>query len=201
MDRPTTRVLEAATHDGASVWQIADAAQGGAQTDTLVVNRSSLRPLQRRASGQGTVTLTFADTSVSGTLSMRGRSMDVDQDFDRPVLASTANMEVALAALPFEMGYAAKLRVFQLQRQKVATTTVRVTGTKTVTVPAGSFETYVLETTSQGPGPSGTIHVRKAAPHHVVQADLEVSGPGGRTVSATKKLTSMTTGDGASGTE
>jgi len=200
MTRPTTRVLRTATHEGQPVWQIADAAQGGAQTDTLIVDRASLRPLQRRASGNGNVTLTFADTSVSGSLSMRGRSMDVNQSFDRPVLGSTANMEVAIAALPLEGGFAAQLPVFQLQQQKVSTTTVRVTGTKTVEVPAGSFETYVLETTSKGPGPSGTMYVRKAAPHHVVKADLEVSLPGGRTATANKRMTTMTSGS-ASGTK
>ncbi len=200
MTRPTTRVLTTATHDGQPVWQIADAAQGGAQTDTLLVDRSSLRPVQRRASGQGTVSLAFGETSVNGTMKARGREVPVEMSFDQPTLASTANMEVALAALPLDEGYAAELPVFQLQQQKVATTTVRVTGTETVEVPAGSFETYVLEASSEGPGPSGTIHVRKTRPHHVVKADLEVSmGP--RTVTAKKRLTKMEADASASGTE
>ena len=199
VNRPTTRVLRPATHDGTPVWRVVDAAQGGAQTDTLLVDRSTLRPLYRRASGQGTVSLTFTDTTVSGTMKMRGREAPVEVSFDQPTLASTANMEVALAGLPLEEGYAAQLPVFQLQQQKVATTTVRVTGTETVEVPAGSFETYVLEASSEGPGPSGTIHVRRAAPHHVVKANLEVSmGP--RTATATKQLTSMTA-ESASGAE
>jgi dipeptidyl aminopeptidase/acylaminoacyl peptidase len=201
MNRPTTRVLRTAAHDGQPVWQIADAAQGGAQTDTLLVDRSTLRPLQRSASGRGTVSLTFADTTVSGAMKARGREIPVEMSFDRPTLASTANMEVALATLPFKEGYAARLPVFQLQQQKVSTTTVRVTGTETVEVPAGSFETYVLEASSEGPGPSGTIYVRKAAPHHVVKADLEASGPGGRTVTAKKRLTKMTTDAATSETE
>ncbi len=199
MDRPTTRVLKTAAHDGQSVWQIVDGVQGRAQSDTVVVDRSTLHPLQRRASGQATLALTHTDTTVSGTMTMRGREVPIEMSFDQPTLASTANMEVALAALPLDEGYAARLPVFQLQQQKVATTTVRVTGTETIEVPAGTFETYVLEATSEGPGPSGTIYVRKAAPHHVVKADLEVSmGP--QTVTAVKQLASMTTG-ATSGTE
>ena len=188
--RPTTRVLKATTHEGTSVWQVADAAKGGAQTDTLLVDRASLRPLQRRASGRGSATLAFTDTSVTGTLAMGPRTMDVNRSVDQPVLASTANLEVALAGLPLTEGYSARLPVFQLQQQKVAITTIRVTGTETIEVPAGTFETYVLKVTAEGPAPSGTYYVRKSAPHHVVKADLEVSmGP--RTVTAVKTLTSM----------
>lgn len=199
VDRPTTRTLAEATYDDTPVWRVVDAAQSGAQTDTLVVDRTSLRPLQRRVGGQASIRLTFDSTSVRGSLTMRGQTRDVQQNFDRPVLASTANMEVALAALPLEPGYAARMPVYQLQQQAVATTTVRVTGTDTVETPAGSFETYVLEATSDGPGPSGTIHVRRAAPHHLVRADLEVT-TGGRSVTATKVLQEMTA-DGTSQTE
>jgi len=190
--RPTTRVLKAVEYEGTPVWQIADAAGDGAQGDTLFVERASLRPLQRRASGQGSVSLTFTDTTVSGTMKMRGREAPVEMTFDRPTLASTANAEVALAALPLKTGYSAQLPVFQLQRQTVATMTIRVTGTKTVETPAGSFETYVLEATSQGPAPAGTYYARKTAPHHIVKANLEVSTPTGRTVNATKTLKKLT---------
>jgi len=196
MDRPTTRILSSTTHDGASAWQVVDAVQGGAQADTLVLDRASLRPLQRRVGGQVLIRLAFDSTGVEGTLVMGTQSRNVQQDFGRPVLASTANMEVALAALPLEPGYAARFPVYQLQQQAVATTTVRVTGTDTVETPAGTFETYVLEATSDGPGPSGTIRVRREAPHHVVTADLEVT-MSGRTVTATKRLRALSTNDGA----
>ena len=196
MDRPTTRTLAATTHDDASAWQLVDAVQGGAQADTLVLDRASLRPLQRRVGGQTSIRLTFDSTSVRGTLTMRGQTREVQQTFDRPVLASTANMEVALAALPLEPGYAVRMPVYQLQQQAVGTTTVRVTGTDTVETPAGPFEAYVLEATSDGPGPSGTIRVRRDAPHHVLTADLEVT-MGGRTVTATKTLRSLSTDDGS----
>ena len=191
-DRPTTRTLASATHDGAAAWRILDAVQGAGQADTLIVDRSTLRPMERRAGGRGAVRLTFDSTSVTGQLSMRGQTREVQQDVDGPVLASTANLEIGLATLPLAPGYTAALPVFQLQQQTVATTTVRVTGTEAVEVPAGTFETYVLEATSKGPVPSGTIYVRKDAPHHVVQADLEVTS-GGRTISATKRLTKMRT--------
>ena len=195
MDRPTTRTLTATTHEDTPAWQVVDAVQGGTQADTLILDRASLRPLQRRVGGQASIQLTFDSTSVEGSLVMGTQSRTVQQDFDRPVLASTANMEVALAALPLAPGYAARLPVYQLQQQAVATITVRVTGTDTVETPAGPFETYVLEATADGPGPSGTIRVRRAAPHHVVRADLEVT-MGERSVTATKTLREMSTDGG-----
>lgn len=197
VDRPTTRTLTAVTHEGTSAWQVVDAVQGGAQADTLVLDRGSLRPLRRRVGGQALIQLTFDSMSVRGTLSMGMQTREVRRDFDRPVLASTANMEVALAVLPLEPDYAARIPVYQLQQQEVGTTTVRVTGTETIETPAGTFETYVLEATSDGPGPSGTIYVRREAPHHLVQADLKVAA-GGRNATATKTLRALSTEDDGS---
>ena len=127
MNRPTTRTLASTTHDGTATWRIVDALENAAQADTLFIDRSTLRPIERRVGGRATVELTFDSMSVSGTMSMRGQTRKVQQNFDQPVLASTSNMEVALAALPLEPGYSAQLPVYQLQQQSVGTTTIRVT--------------------------------------------------------------------------
>ncbi len=188
MDRPTTRTFERTTHDGTSTWQVVDGVQGAAQADTLLLAASTLLPRQRRAGGQGTVRLTFDSTRVSGTVAVRGQSQSVMHIADQPVLASTAHLETVLATLPFRAGYTATFPVFQLQQQSVAHMTVRVVGTESVEVPAGTFSTYVLETTSDGPGPEGTIYVDQHRPHHVVKANLTVTN-GGRTITAIKTLT------------
>jgi hypothetical protein len=189
--RPTVRTIATATHDGQSVWRVIDAVPQATQADTLLLGRASLWPLQRRVGGRTALRLTFDSTSVAGTMRARGQTRSIEQSFGRPVLASTAHMEVGLATLPLGTGYTVQLPVFQLQQQTVTPTSVQVMGTDTVTVPAGSFETFVVEVTSQGPGPSGTYHVRQAPPHHVVQANLEGTSPRGRTVTAKKQLTSM----------
>ena len=198
--RPTVRTFSKGLHEGTPIWRVVDAVEGAAQTDTLVLDRTSLRPLQRRVGGRAVLTLTFDSTSVSGTVRARGQTRSIEQAFDQPVLASTAHMEVGLATLPLETGFVVRLPVFHLQQQTVTPTTLRVTGTDTVAVPAGSFEAFVLETTSQGPGPSGTYYVRRAAPHHVVRADLTGKGPRGQAVTATKQLTSMS-GEASAGSK
>jgi len=196
VDRPTTRTLAPVTHEGTPAWRVVDATRGGAQADTLILDRRSLRPLERRVRGQALIRLTFDSTSVRGLLSMGTQRRELRRAFDRPVLASTANVEVALAALPLAPGYAARLPVYQLRQQAVGTTTIRVTGTDTVETPAGTFATYVLEATSEGPVPAGTLHVRRAAPHHLVRADLSLS-TGGRNATATKTLRVLSTDDGS----
>jgi hypothetical protein len=54
--------------------------------------------------------------------------------------------------LPLADGYTATFRNFDLQRQKPKLMQLKVTGTETVTVPAGKFETYKLEITSADGG-------------------------------------------------
>jgi len=194
MARPTVRTLVEGTRDGQPIWRVVDAVENAAQADTVFLHRASLRPLERRVGGRMALTLTFDSMSVAGSLRAGGQARSMERTFDQAVLSSTPNMEVGLAALPLEPGYTVTLPVFHLQQQNVTPTTIRVTGTDTVTVPAGSFETYVLEVSPDGPGPAGTYYVRTATPHHVVQADLEITRPGGRTITATKMLTSITEG-------
>jgi len=189
MTRATVRTLTKGTHDGTPIWRVVDAVQGAPQADTLFLDRASLRPLQRRVGGQMALTLTFDSTSVAGTLRAGGQSRAMERTFDQPVLSSTANVEVGMATLPLDSGYVAQMPVYHLQQREVTPMTLRVVGTESVTVPAGSFDTFVVEATSQGSGPSGTYYVRQNAPHHVVKADLEVAASQGRTVTATKKLT------------
>ena len=200
MARPTVRTLDEEMHDGQSIWRVVDAVENAAQADTLFLDRASLRPLERRVGGRMALTLTFDSMSVAGSLRAGGQARPIGRTFGQAVLSSTPNMEVALATLPLEPGYTVELPIFHLQQQNVTPTTLRVTGTDTVTVPAGTFETYVLEAQPNGPGPAGTYHVRMAAPHHVVRADLEITRPNGRTITATKRLTSLTEG-AATGTE
>lgn len=191
MTRPTVRTLTGTTHDGSPVWRVVDAVQGSPQADTLLLDRASLRPLQRRVGGRMALTLTFDSTSVVGSLRSGGQSRSMQRTFEQPVLSSTANVEVGLATLPLEPGYAARMPVYHLRQKNVTPITLRVVGTDSVTVPAGSFDTFVLEATSQGPGPSGTYYVRRNAPHHVVKANLQVPASQGRTVTATKQLTAL----------
>jgi hypothetical protein len=99
-------------------------------------------------------------------------------------------LDVYLAALPLTEGYTATLRTFNVQQQQVRPMRVEVTGTETIEVPAGSFDTYVVELSALdgGDAGTGTYYVMQAAPHHVVRSETNLGAQmGGAT--ATTQLT------------
>ena len=71
----TNRTIATAMHDGQEIWQIVDKVSSAMinATDSLMLDRETLRPIARTASGQGTITLSYADDAVTGSMQM-GRS-------------------------------------------------------------------------------------------------------------------------------
>jgi hypothetical protein len=192
----TTRTIATASHDGTPVWRVVDEVSSSMMnaSDTLLVDRSTLRPIKRTAKGQGTVTLTYADDAVTGQMQAMGQTMDIDKSLDAPVLAGGAGVELTLAGLPLEEGYETTLRAFSYQQQTVRRMKVAVTGRETVEVGAGTFETLTLEITALdgNDAGTGTYHVMADAPHHVVKSEVNLGAAmGGGT--ATVELTSAGT--------
>ena len=50
-----------------------------------------------------------------------------------------------IASLPLASGYTATIRNFDVQKQKPEVKTVKVVGSESVTVPAGTFDTHKVE--------------------------------------------------------
>jgi len=194
LELTTERTIAEATHNGADVWQVVDATSSPMMdaTDSLMLDRATLRPVARVAKGQGTITLSYADDQITGEMNAMGQTMAIDKSLDAPVLASGSGMEMTLAALPLDEGYETTVRVFDYQQQTVRRMKVAVTGTGTVEVDAGSFETMTVELTSLdgNDAGTGTYHVMANAPHHVVKAETKLPAQlGGGT--ATKELTAV----------
>ncbi|MFB6273916.1 MAG: alpha/beta fold hydrolase [Salinibacter sp.] len=201
IDLSSTRTIEATTTNGTPTWTIVNKTNTprATVTDSLIVNRSTLRPLSRHQRGPLTMDVTYTDTSATGTIKMRGRSTSISKTFDQPTLAGGAHDLIALGTMPLEPGFSTSLQVFSARQQAVRTANFEVTGTETVKTPAGSFETYVVDVTVGDDKVTGTVHLRKAAPHHVVKAKLDVSTPRG-TRTITQTLSNMDTSSSASGT-
>ncbi len=201
LDLSSSRTIQSSTVDGTQTWTIVEKTQTpqGTVTDSLIVDRSTLRPVSHHQRGPLTMDITYTDTSASGTIEMRGQSTSISESFDAPTLAGGTHDLIALGTMPLEPGFSTSLQVFSPQQQTVRTATFEVTGTKTVDTPVGSFETYVVDVTVGDDKVSGTVHLRKAAPHHIVKTNLDVSTPRGtRTVSQT--LSEMDAPTSASGT-
>ena len=197
IDLDVTRTIEEATHEGQAVWRVVDESQSpmGASVDTFAVDRAALTPVRRSAGGQGSMTLRYTDDAITGQMSGMGQTLDIDRSLDAPVLGDGAGLELALAGLDLSAGYTATYRVFNPQQQAVQPMTLTVAGTETVAVPAGSFDTYVveIEPVESGQGQPQTLYLAADAPHHVIKSEAKLPPQmGGGTV--TRELASMSTG-------
>ena len=128
---------------------------------------------------------------MTGTIAARGNEVDVQVGLEAPVFAGGPGLETALAGMALQEGYETTVRSFSAQQQQVQTHRLAVTGTETVTVPAGEMSVYVVEATPVGDaGQEATYWVLQEAPHHVVRSETKLPpAMGGGT--ATKELTSM----------
>jgi hypothetical protein len=203
LDLSSTQEITATTTSGTETWTAITTTETprATVTDSLVVHRNSLRPVARHLGGPMSLDVTYSDTSASGTMSVRGRSATIDKSFSKPMLAGGSNTTLALASLPLTRESSATLSFFNERQQSVQTRTYSVQGTETVQTPAGSFETYVIKMSSMNGDTSGTLYVRTEAPHYLVKATMEQSGPqGSRTISQTLSSLDIAAAS-ASGTE
>jgi hypothetical protein len=147
IDLSSTRTITATSTKGTPTWTVVNKTQTprATVTDSLIMDRSTLRPVSQHQRGPITVNVTYTDTSASGTMKVRGHSTSISTTFDAPTLAGGSHDLVALGTMPMEPGFSTSLPVFTPRRQKVRTANFKVTGMETVKTPAGSFDTYVVE--------------------------------------------------------
>jgi hypothetical protein len=149
-----TREVALVEHDGQPALAIVDRATlppmmgSAAVLDSFVVARADFAPLYRKLQqGPASIDLTYADGEVQGTMTQGGQSMPFTSSLDRPIVADNQALEVALSTLPLEEGTEATFATYSPTpgRQGVETYTMTVTGMEEVAVPAGTYQTYVVE--------------------------------------------------------
>jgi hypothetical protein len=118
----------------------------GEVTDVSTIEKGSLL-LKRRFIKQGTMTIEMnvAPNKLSGTTTMNGQSKPIDVDPGGALFADGAGTFEVLASLPLADGYTLSFRNFDVQKQKPQIKQLKVIGTESVTVPAGTFDAYKLE--------------------------------------------------------
>jgi dipeptidyl aminopeptidase/acylaminoacyl peptidase len=137
-------------------WRVTDTTETpmGQAVDTTVLDKSSLvllkRSLKQGASG---IDLDFKENKAAGSLNMGGQEKPVSVDLGGPLFADAAGSAHSIACLPLAEGYTTTFRNFDVQRQKPKLMQLKVTGSESVTVPAGAFEAYKVEITSAEGGP------------------------------------------------
>jgi len=118
----------------------------GEVTDVSTIEKGSLL-LKRRFIKQGpmTIEMNVAPNKLSGTTTMNGQSKPIDVDPGGALFADGAGTFEVLASLPLADGYTLSFRNFDVQKQKPQIKQLKVIGTESVTVPAGTFDAYKLE--------------------------------------------------------
>lgn len=198
IDLSSALTVTATSTGSTDTWTLVNEIQTprGANTDSLIVDRSSLLPVSRHRRGGSAMDLTYSGPSASGKTSVSGairtgdQSKPIRKELEGPTLAAGVHDVLALAAMPLAPGDQPTLRVFSPQEQATKRAEFEVVGTETVEVPAGTFETYVVDLNVGDGHVTGTVHLRKEPPHYYVRWKTEVSsGRGTRTI--TQALSSM----------
>jgi dipeptidyl aminopeptidase/acylaminoacyl peptidase len=174
--------MSTAIEDGGSSWTATDTMDTpqGSATDIAIIAKSSLL-LQKRSVKQGPVVidLDFADNKATGKMSMNGQDKPISADIGGPVFGEAAGGDMAIACLPLAEGYSTTYRNFDVQTQKVKLMQLNVTGTESVTVPAGTFDAWRVEISSADSGADKkTLWIAKDS-HKVVKIKATLGSMGG----------------------
>jgi len=129
-------------------WIVNETAQlpQGEVSDVSTIEKGSLL-LKRRSIKQGamSIEMNVAPNKLSGTTTMNGQSKPIDADPGGALFADGAGAFEVLASLPLADGYSMSFRNFDMQKQKPQIKQLKVLGTESITVPAGTFDAYKLE--------------------------------------------------------
>ena len=174
--------VSTAIQDGGGAWTATDQMETpqGTATDTATLEKSSLL-VQKRSLKQGpmTIDIDFADNKATGKMSMNGQEKPISADVGGPIFGDAAGGDFAIACLPLADGYTTTFRNFDIQTQKVKVEQLTVAGAESVTVPAGTFDTYRVEISSaDGDADKKTLWIAKDS-HKVVKVKAVLASMGG----------------------
>ena len=187
-----TMNLKVATtiQDGGASWTATDQTETpqGTATDIATLEKASLL-VQKRSVKQGpmVIDVDFAGDKASGKMSMNGQDRPIAADVGGPIFGDAAGGDLAIACLPLADGYTTTFRNFDIQTQKAKFLQLNVAGAESVTVPAGTFDSYRVEVSAaEGGADKKTIWVAKDS-RKVVKVKAVLASMGGAVM--TQELT------------
>jgi hypothetical protein len=118
----------------------------GDVVDVSTIEKGSLL-LKRRSIKQGpmAIEVNVAPNKLSGTTTMGGQAKPIDADPGGVLFADGAGSFEVIASLPLADGYSLNFRNYDVIKQKPQLKQLKVLGSESVTVPAGTFEAYKVE--------------------------------------------------------
>jgi dipeptidyl aminopeptidase/acylaminoacyl peptidase len=168
-------------------WNATDIVEtpGGQITDTTILEKGTLI-LRKISMNQGPVAINvdFDHNKASGSMSMNGDPKPVAADLGGPMFADAAGSDQVIGCLPLAEGYTATYRNFDLRKQKEKLLQLKVVGVESVTVPAGTFDTFKVEVTSaDGGSDHQTLWIAKDS-RKPVKAAVVLQDMGGATMTS-----------------
>ncbi|HEV2834307.1 MAG TPA: alpha/beta fold hydrolase [Pyrinomonadaceae bacterium] len=146
---PLTIKREIKDENGA--WTVIETAQTpqGEIVDTSTLEKGTLL-LKKRVIKQGPmmINLDVKPDKVSGSMTMNGEAKPIDAETGGILFADGAGSYDIIAALPLADGYSVSFRNFDVMKQKPELKQLKVVGSESVTVPAGTFDAYKVEIVS-----------------------------------------------------
>jgi dipeptidyl aminopeptidase/acylaminoacyl peptidase len=129
-------------------WTVNETAQTpqGEIVDISTIEKGSLL-LKRRWIKQGpmTIEMDVKPDEVTGKTTMNGQVTPLAVDTGGALFADGAGTFEVIASLPLAEGYSLSFRNFDLQKSKPQIKQLKVLGSESVTVPAGTFNAYKVE--------------------------------------------------------
>jgi dipeptidyl aminopeptidase/acylaminoacyl peptidase len=121
----------------------------GEIVDISTIEKGTLL-LKRRTIKQGplSIEMDVKPDKVTGSLSMNGQDKPIDAETGGKLFADGAGTYDVIASLPLADGYSISFRNFDVLKQKPQVKQLKVVGTESVTVPAGTFDAYKVEIVS-----------------------------------------------------
>jgi hypothetical protein len=162
---PLTKKSEIREENGA--WIVTDTVQTpqGEASDVTTIEKGSLL-LKRRVIKQGpaTIEIDVTPNQLTGTTTVNGKSTPLAIDPGGALFADGAGGLDVIASLPLADGYSLSFRNFDVQRQKLQIKQLKVVGSESVTVPAGTFDAHKVEiTAADNEADKQTVWIDKAS--------------------------------------
>ena len=148
---------------------------GQTQTDVTTVEKKTLIIRKRTVQAGNTVAdLRFDGHKATGMISAGTEHQAVNADIDGVIFADGGGGEDVLASLPLAKGYTTEFLNFNFVLQQVKRLQLRVMDEETVTVPAGTFDTWkALITSLDGESDTYALWVEKRT-HRLVKFAMSI---------------------------
>ena len=144
------------TIDGKNIIRVVETSSGamGSTSDSTEFDGTTLYPIsQRSQQGPASLTFTFTDKSVNGSMKANGQTMPITAVLTEPTLPSSSSSGAIIATLPFNEGYSTTVTMFDVMSATAKKYDVKVLAKEKIAIAKGAFDAYkVAMTPSDGDG-------------------------------------------------